>query len=444
MADIAPFRGILFDTGRVDASKVLAPPYDVIDADQRAALAAGDPHNVVRIDLPEPDGAGGLDRYQAAARTFEAWLADGTLVRDGSRCIYRYHQTFHLPGHERATTRRGFIAAVRLEPFSAGVVLPHERTLAGPKQDRLALMKASRAYFSQVFGLYRDPGGEVERLFRRIDDRKADVDASMDGVHHQLWRIADAELIGKVRRLMAPHKLYIADGHHRYETMLALRDHLAGTVAGGALGQYSSAQYGSMFLVATDDPGLVVLPTHRLIHGLEGFSAQTLLARAQEHFVVERLPGAARDGARIRDAIANTPGHQPSFVAVFPGDADAWQLTLEPHVNPAAVGLSGHAALLRLDVTLLHGLVLERILGIDAAAQEAQTHIRYVKDTASALEQVAAGKAQVGFLVNPTKVEQVRQVADAGEVMPQKSTYFFPKLASGIVMARVDPDEDLA
>ena len=440
MADIAPFRGILYDTQRVDASKVLAPPYDVIDPEQRAQLAAADPHNVVRLILPE--GEGGGDRYQAAARTFDEWLASGVLARDPTRCVYRYHQVFRSAElGDRTVTRRGVVAAVRLEPFSAGIIVPHERTLAGPKQDRLALMKATNAHFSQIFGLYQDAAGEVERQLKHVDTKRPDIEGTTpDGVLHRLWRVADAELIGKLRRLFAPKRIYIADGHHRYETMLALREHLA---AGGSLGQYSSAQYGSMFLVSTDDPGLVVLPTHRIVHGLADFSPQRLLERAREHFIVERIAGAARDAARIRETIAITPAHQPSFAAVFPGDPDAWQLTLDPHVNPASLGLGAHPALLRLDVTLLHGLVLDRLLGITSAAQEAQTNLRYLKDTAKTLDEIAAGKGQVAFVVNAAKVEHVRQIADAGEVMPQKSTFFYPKLASGLVMARVDPDEDL-
>jgi len=439
VADIASFRGILYAPGH-DASKVLAPPYDVIDSDQRSQLAASDPHNVVRLILPQADNGG--DRYQAAARTLDDWLARGVLVRDGSRCLYRYHQVFRSAElGDRTVMRKGLIAAVRLEPFSSGIILPHERTLTGPKQDRFALMKATHAHFSQIFSLYQDAAGEIERVVRKIDEKKPDLEGTTpDGVMHRLWRIADAELVGRLRRLFAPKKLYIADGHHRYETMLALRDHLS---MGASPGQYSSVQYGSMFLVSMDDPGLVILPTHRIVHGLADFSPARLLERVREHFLVDRLPGAARDPVAIRAAIANTPGHQPSFAAVFPGDPDAWQLTLDAHVNPSSLGLGGHPSVLRLDVTLLHSLVLDRLLGITPAAQEAQTNLRYVKDTAATLDQIAAGKGQAAFLVNAARIDQVRQVADAGEVMPQKSTFFYPKLASGIVMARVDVDEDL-
>jgi len=433
VAEIAPLRGILFDPSRVDGAKVFAPPYDVIDADERARLAAADPHNVVRLILP--------DSYAAAAKTFEDWLAAGVLRRDDRKAIYRYHQIFRHPDlGDRDVTRTGFIAAVKLYGFDERVILPHERTLRGPKEDRLALMKATRAHFSQIFTMFRDQSGDIERLFRKIDREPPVFDFTMaDGVRHVLWRCADAETIGKLRHLMAPKKLYIADGHHRYETMLALRDHLG---AGRELSSYSAAKYGTMFLSAMDQPGLVVLPTHRILHSVDGLTPATLLDKLREHFIVDRIESGATDGQRIRDAIAAAPQHQPALAVAFPGDAHAWRLTLQPQVNTLALGLATkHVAML--DVTLLHGLVLERILGITPAAQEAQTNLRYVKDTGKALAALAEPGVQAVFLLAPVKVDQVKHVADAGEVMPQKSTFFFPKIASGVVMNRIDPDEDL-
>jgi len=443
VADIAPFRGILFDTKRVDLSKVIAPPYDVIDAAQRAKLAA-DPHNVVHIDLPEVSAAQGGDKYAQAAKTFEQWQAEGILRRDTSRAIYRYHQRFTSAElGNRTVTRKGFICAIKLVPWSEGVVRPHERTLKGPKEDRFKLISATSAHFSQVFGLYSDVSGEIERFFRRWDHSEPTIKAATaDGVEHMLWPISDAETIGKLRRQMIPKHVYIADGHHRYETMLAIRDQLA---AARDPGQYSSAQYGSIFLASMDDPGLIVLPTHRVVHGLDGFSKDTMLTRAREYFMVDKIAGGASSADAVRASVAEAPAHQPAFAAVFPGDPDAWRLTLDPHVSPAAVGLAGHPSVVRLDVTLLHGLLLERILGITPAAQEAQTNLRYVKDTAAALAAAknAEGGAQVVFVMGAPKVADVKHVADAGEIMPQKSTYFYPKLATGLVMAKVDPDEDL-
>lgn len=442
MADLAPFRGILFDPSRVDLAKVLAPPYDVIDPDERARLAAADPHNVVRLILPEaPGGDGGGDAYAAAAKTLAAWLGSGVLRRDDRRAVYRYQQAFTHPDlGDREVVRTGFIAAIRLQPFAERVVLPHERTLRAPREDRLALMTATSAHLSQPFALYRDPAGEVERLLRKHERDAPVFDVRLpDGVRHTLWRIADAETIGKLRHLMAPRKLYLADGHHRYETMVALRDRLA---ARGELAPYSAAQYGTMFLCPMDHQGLVTLATHRVLHGVDGFTGAGLLDRLRGTFAVDRIDGGAASPAAIRASLADAPGHQPALAVAFPGEPHAWRLTLEPSANARALARASKSTAL-LDVSLLHGLILEEALGVTPAQQEAQAHLRYVKDTGAALAQLGAPGTQAVFVLSPIGVDVVRQVADAGDVMPQKSTYFFPKLASGVVMNRVDPDEDL-
>ncbi len=449
MPDIAPIRGVLYDPARVELGKVIAPPYDVIDAAERARLVAADPHNIVRLILPElaPElaseagAAVGGDKYAAAGKTLEAWLAAGVLRRDVYKAVYRYHQVFrHADLGDREVIRQGFIAAVRLHPYSDRVIIPHERTLRAPREDRLALMKATRAHLSQVFALYRDAAGEADRIFRKAEREAPLIDArTADGTLHRLWRVSDAEVIGKLRHLMAPKKLYIADGHHRYETMLALREHLA---AGKELSTYSSAQYGAMFLCNHDQQGLVVLPTHRVLHGLQGFARDAFLEQARAQFIVEKIDGGGKDPTAVRAALATAVQHQPTLAVAFPGDSHGWKLTLAPHVNLTTLGL-GAPAVARLDVSLLHGVILERILGISAAAQEAQTNLRYVKDTAQALAQLGATDTQAVFILSAMPVEQVTHIADGGEVMPQKSTYFYPKLASGLVLSTVDPDEDL-
>jgi uncharacterized protein (DUF1015 family) len=435
MAEIAPFRGIRYDTDRVDAARVLAPPYDVIDDAGRAELAARDPHNCVRLILPEGEGD---DRYQTAARTLEAWLGEEVLRRDERPALYRYHQVFEsaeLGG--RRVTRKGFVAAVRLHAYDERVILPHERTLRGPKLDRLKLMRATRAHFSQIFTMYSDPSGETDRAFADAERRDPILDAATsDGTRHRCWRVDDPEVIGRVTRLMAPLKLYIADGHHRYETMLALRDELRAE-AGDRADPQAPHEFGTLFVTNMDDEGLVVLPTHRLVHGVADFDPDRLLARVRDHFEVQTVTGGALDPEAIRTALTRAGARRPSLAAVFPGRADAALLSLRSDLEPGAAGLSGPPALVRLDVTLLHELILEGILGIDRAALEAQRNLVYVKETARALERTAAGEGQVCFLMNPTPVDQVRAVADAGEVMPQKSTFFFPKIASGVVFRSV-------
>jgi uncharacterized protein (DUF1015 family) len=437
MAEIAAFRGILYDTARVEPSKVLAPPYDVIDEEERRQLCALDPHNAVRLILPEGDGDA---RYQNAAGILSSWLEEQVLRRDERPALYRYHQVFtsaELGG--RSITRRGFIAAVRLHRFDERIILPHERTLSGPKVDRLKLMDATGAHFSQIFTLYSDPSGESDRAFAAAESARPTIDGTTaDRTRHLLWRVDDAVTVGRVVRLLAPLKLYIADGHHRYETMLALRDRLRER-AGGDLESRSTANFGCMFLCNMDDPGLVVLPIHRLIHGLDGFTADAMLKKVERWFEV--TPLASGDAAAIKERLADASRRRPSFVAAFPG-RDPVLLQVKAEVHTAATA-PGSPVARSLDVSMLHELVLESALGIDRAAQAAQSNIRYYKDTADLLQRVARGEGQVAFVMHPTRVEQVKAVADAAEIMPQKSTFFYPKIASGAVINPVRPEESL-
>ena len=437
MAEIAAFRGILYDTGRVQPSRVLAPPYDVIDEEERQELLAMDPHNAVRLILPDGDGD---QKYPNAARILNGWIEEQVLRRDPRPALYRYHQVFtsaELGG--RTITRKGFIAAVRLHRFDERVILPHERTLSGPKVDRLKLMEATGAHFSQIFTLYSDPSRESDRAFATAESRPPTLDGTTaDGTRHLLWRVDDAETVGRVVRVLAPLKLYIADGHHRYETMLALRDRLRER-AGGELESRSSANFGCMFLCNMDDPGLVVLPIHRLVFGVEGFDRQAVQKKVERWFDVTTLPSV--DAAAVKTALADASRVRPSVVAAF-ADKTAVLLQLKPEVHAAATA-PGSPVARSLDVSVLHELVLESALGIDRAAQAAQTNIRYYKDTADLLARVARGEGQVAFVMHPTRVEQVVAVADASEIMPQKSTFFYPKIASGAVINPVRPEESL-
>ena len=442
MAEIVPFKGIRYDTSRVDASSVLAPPYDVIDGDQRARLAALDKHNCVNVILPEGEGD---DKYPAANAALNSWLEEGILIRDDVPCIYRYHQTYQLEelGPE-PVTRKGFIAAVRLHPFDARVIRRHERTHKGPKIDRLKLWDCTSSHLSQIFTLYSDPTGETDRAFSAAEAQEPVLDGTTaDGTRHRVWRVSDAETIEVIQKHLADTNLYIADGHHRYETMLALQEKMRDR-AGGGLDEHSAAQYGMLFLANMDDPGLVVLPTHRLVHSVADFAADEFCERIAKHFSVIEVPGAAQNGDVVRRALDEAAKVRPSFAAVLPGRPGALILTLREDVDLRAEGLEGSEAGLGLDVTLLHGLILEKVLGIDRAAQEAKTNIAYVKDTQEALDRTAGGEGQVCFIMNPTPVKQVVAVSDADDVMPQKSTFFYPKIASGTVFNRVDPTESLA
>jgi uncharacterized protein (DUF1015 family) len=439
MAEIAPFRGILYSKQAGEPSQLLAPPYDVISDAERQELEARDPHNCVRLILPQkPKDAKEDDaKYGAAAELLKAWLADGTLKRDDKPAIYRYHQKFEVDG--APIVRKGFIARIRLQKFDEGIVLPHERTLSGPKADRLKLMRASRAHFSQIFGLYSDRDRVTDRAFERIEAGAPEMEGvTTDGVTQRLWRLTDPDEQARVIDFLDDKKIYIADGHHRYETMIALREELRAE----AKSPRSSVEYGVMFFCNMDDPGLVVLPTHRVVHGLPSFDRASLLRRAKEFFVVSEGPLAPP--LAVKQALAGHGKRGPTVAMVTP-DADkiAYLRVRGDLIVSSVPAMAGPKELHALDVALLHGLLLETLLGIDRQAQEKQTNLRYSKDFAKAMEEAKAPGVQAVFLMNPTKVEQVKAVADVGEVMPQKSTFFYPKIASGLVMNPIDPAEEV-
>jgi uncharacterized protein (DUF1015 family) len=431
MAAIAPFMGLRYDLSRVgDAARVLAPPYDVIGQAERQELEARHPENVVRLELPRGDGEA---RYAGAARLLSTWTAGGVLRADPEPAAYLYEQQFTWA--ERAYTRRGFIAAVRLEPFERRVVLPHERTLSAPKEDRRRLMRATGAQISPVFGLYRDAEGAAEAELAAATAGATDLDATTaDGVRHRMWVVTDAQRLGRLAAVLRDKQILIADGHHRYETLLALRDELrpAGAPPGTA-----AADFGMMFLARAEDPGLLVLPTHRLVSDLPAFDAAALRAAAAPAFEVTR--GDERTAGAIEERLGRARQEATAGRAVFAlrvrGERETTWLAQKPIVDLSALG---PPALRNLDVTVLHGVLLAPLLGIDAAAMERQAFLSYTHDTAEALARVERGEVQAAFLMNATPVAQVLAACEAGFVLPQKSTYFQPKLATGLVMYRLD------
>jgi uncharacterized protein (DUF1015 family) len=434
MAEIVPFAGLRYDLSRVDdAARVLAPPYDVIGEAERSDLEARHPHNVVRLELPRGEGDA---RYGAAANLLRAWRTEGVLKRDPTPSMYLYEQQFTWAG--KAYVRQGFIAGVKLEPFDKRVVLPHEHTLTGPKEDRRKLLVATRTQISQVFGLYRDPDGAAKGELQAVAAGTPAIDATTpDGTHHRLWVIDEAKRLNKLAGVLRDKQILIADGHHRYETMVSLRGELRG--AGGA-GAREPADYGAMFLARAEDPGLLVLPTHRLVKGLESFSQSALLAAAGAAFDV--IPGdettAQAVEARLAQLSVGQEGDgQPRVVfgVRAAGKRGPTWLVLKPIVDLSALG---PPALRSLDVTVLHGVLLGPLLGIDAAAMAKQTNLAYTHDTSEALARVDAGDVQAAFLMNATSVAQVLEACEQGHVLPQKSTYFQPKLATGLVMYAVE------
>ena len=422
MAKIRPFRGLRYTLeAGASATPLMAPPYDVVDAQGRADLVAQSENNCMRFILPEGDGD---EKYARGASAFRGMVSEA-MTRDPKPGIYVYHQTFEALG--ATYVRKGMVALIELTRFGNGPVLAHERTLSGPKMDRLKLMRACEAHLELVFGMFSDPGKGWESI---VDPAKGEpvLTADFDGVDHALWKVDDPAAIEALQAHLDDKSIYIADGHHRYETMCAFREELEGR-------GHPAAAYGMIYLSNLDDPGLVVLPTHRLVHGLSGVDLGAVLEQAGAFFDVttEDLP---QDTEAMRARMAEAGRERAAFGLTVPGSGKLAVLTLRADFDPAGAGLGDIApALQHLDVALLHELVLERALGITKEAQAAKTNLRYFKSYEKSIEVAKSGddKTQLVCFMNATPVKDVVAVCDSGEVMPQKSTFFFPKIPNGLV-----------
>ena len=428
MADISTFRGIRYREGMA-LDEVVAPPYDVLSAAQAADLRARSPYNAVHVDLPVPPGAAAGDAaYAHAAELFRGWRDEGTLVRDELPGISVIDQTYTGPdGAER--TRRGFVARLRLASLEERVVLPHERTHAGPKVDRLRLYRATHADVSQIFLLFPDDDGAVGAA---LEAAAAGIPAAAwreardgDGNRHRIATVTGAAA-ERVAEGLRDRRLYIADGHHRYETALAYRDERR------AAGD-SSADTLMVYLCSLSDPGLTVFPTHRLVRGITPLSLDELVAHVRPFFDVVGEPVTGAEACRaMLERLPEQADPGRVFGLYLPrAEACLTVKTREPAASArlAADGFSSDAA--GLSVTILHELLLREALGLEH--DEAERHVDYAKSVPDALAALDGGGYELGAFLNATLVDQVRAIADHGEVMPQKSTYFYPKLLTGLV-----------
>jgi len=435
MARIYPFRAWRYSLPAVRLDEVATQPYDKITPAMQQGYYQRSPYNLVRIILGLPelfDAEKGESVYTRAARDFKAWRDRGVLVQEKSPCIFAYSQRFRVPGTGVEKERRGFIALGKLYEYAERVVFRHEQTLSKPKSDRLNLLRATRAHFGQIFMLYSDPAGSVEKILYE-GSGAADAEVTDEyGVAHRIWRIDDAATIRLLATAMADKKLIIADGHHRYETALNYaKEHAPAKTAATETNSlplphpaYPEAA-AMMTFVNMDADGLVILPTHRVVHGLAAFDAEGFASAAEPFFTVEALAegGAADLVARLGDE------RGPAFVAVTRTGAFLLRSRQE---TAALAGVPERQR--QLDLTHLHALVLDKLLGLDADKVREQTNLRYLRDAGEAVEQVRRGEADVAFLTKPVTMEQLREVAFAGDVMPQKSTDFYPKLLSGLAI----------
>jgi uncharacterized protein (DUF1015 family) len=445
MAEIVPFRGIRYAASKGRAlGQLLAPPYDMVSQGQREELLRRSPHNVVHLTLGEErtGDAPGANKYTRAAHYWSTWLSQGILSRDPAPALYPLEQSFWSPDG-RSLRRRGFMAAVRLHEFSEGVIVPHEKTLVAPKADRLEILRSVRANLSPLFGLYRDEAGATAEVLEVAcaGEPVAETDSD-DGVHHRLWHTEAPVLAERLQALVARERIFIADGHHRYETALVYRRALEAQEPG--LPASGGHHYILMFLCPMSDPGLFLFATHRLVFGLKEFSAPRFLEALGRWFTVNTLAEDLRRPAGRAWAVsklAEHAGKQTTFLVVTAEDGRGRIVTLREDADLAAAGLPANETLRALDVTVLHSLVLQRLLGLSPSAQENQESLTYVRDAGEAVNRVLSGEHAVGFLMNPTPMWQVEAVGDAGETMPQKSTLFYPRLQSGLVMREVNPHE---
>jgi len=432
MVDVQPLQGIRYVSQAIgDLSQVVAPPYDVISEEAQARYYARNPYNIIRLELgrDEPDDTVLNNRYTRAASMLAEWRVQDILREDDAPRYYCYQQAFTYNG--QSYTRTSLLARVRLEPWSARVVLPHEHTLAKPKSDRLKLMEACATNISPIMSLYDDPQGRMRKLLSSYaaDPEIKIIDEAQE--EHHLHAITDEQSIALIQDFFSERRLYIADGHHRYETALNYREEVLAMRKD--LHSDDAVNFVLMALIDLDDPGLLVLPTHRLVSSLSQDALAALSnQRLGQYFMVRELAMGDYPPEVPLQMLAQADADVPSCVICTA--EQSWLVSLNEQ-GKARMEQSGHStAWNSLDVAVAHTLILEALLGLTTDDLTAGTHVRYTRDTQQALQAIQKGEAQVAVLLNPTRVRQICEVAEADDRMPQKSTYFYPKLITGLVM----------
>ncbi len=446
MALVQPFRAYRYNPSLAPFDKVLTQPYDKISPAQQEKYYAADPHNLIAVEKGRilKDDTPQSNVYTRAAASLNSWIAENVIHQDPAPAFYAYTQEYDVPGTSLRRTRRGFIGLGKLEDYSANVIFRHEHTLSGPKADRLELLRHTRTHTGQLFLLYSEPHRQIDAILEEVQSSQPPVTQLTDeyGVIHRLWLVAEPHRIAAIQKAMADQKLVIADGHHRYETSLNFRNEnrtRAGKLIPDALYEFSM-----MTFINTRSEGLTILPTHRVVANLRDFSWSAVRRYLEPWFTTQVFPF---ESAAQRHEIAAKFLHQlptsksQRAIGVYPAPEGAhrafYLLTLRPEADLAQILPSLSPLQRELDVVLLHQGILEPALGITPHAVASESNLSYEREATAALDAVDRGAAQIAFLLNPVDVDLVVQVATAGEVMPQKSTDFYPKLLSGITMFRI-------
>ena len=438
MINITPFRGVLYSQKKIrDLAKVIAPPYDVISKAEQERLYKKSPYNFVRLDLSqEPDS------YESAAQMLQEWQAQGIFERDEQPAIYFLSHRFKLKGGEERT-RLGFIAAVELQDLETGNIRPHEKTHDAPKEDRLKLMLASQAQLSPIFALYSQPKQTINRIFSVAVEGVAPTTGfeQDNGDVCRMWRITDAEVIQKVRREMLDQQLLIADGHHRYEATLSYRDRMR--QERGQWNGQESFNYIMTYCANIDDENVVILPTHRLVRGYPHKPFLELEEALQTYFYVEQHPKTPEGKVSFLKALKTAAKKHRVIGASFKRDPRYLILRLKNKRIMQRLAKDLSAPLRELDVTALHLLILEHILGMPPELQESGDTIQYSQDEEAVLQTLEKEDFQAAFILTATKKEEIQSIVAGGDKMPQKSTYFYPKLPSGLLFNTIDAEEQI-
>jgi uncharacterized protein (DUF1015 family) len=447
MAQVFPFRAFRYNPSVAPYERVLTQPYDKISPAMQEKYYAADPHNLITVEKGRAYAEDSKENsvYTRAASALQSWIGTKAIEQDSAPAFYGYTQDYVVPGSTVRRTRRGFIGAGKLEEYAAGVVFRHEQTLSGPKADRLELLRHTRTHTGQLFMLYSDPHQQVDQILKDEESSGAPVTQMTDeyGVIHRLWKITDAGKIEAIQKHMSEQKLVIADGHHRYETSLNFRNE--SRTRAGKITPDAAYERSMMTFINTQSEGLTILPTHRVVANVRDFSWSAVLRYLEPWFSSEIIPfqnETERGAAQERFLSKLTANKAQRTIGAYPkaeGPSGAFYLLrLRPEADLGQLlpGLSANQR--ELDVVLLHQGILEPVLGITPHAVASESNLSYEREAAAAIEAVDKGNAQVAFLLNPVGIELMMRVATAGEVMPQKSTDFYPKLLSGITMYRIE------
>jgi uncharacterized protein (DUF1015 family) len=447
MPEIAPLKGLLYNQQLIrNMDEVITPPFDVISPEEQEMYYKRHPYNMIRLILGQrqPKDDEYNNWYTRAAEALRSWQEEAVLIRDAKPAFYDYEIDYQESSHQ-LRMRQGVICLVRLQEFSHGSVLPHERTYEGTKSERLKLMRACNANLSQVFALYPDPSQEVSECLRQGREERLVFDfTDSTGIHHRMWRVSQTEVVHKVVEYMRDKVTFIADGHHRYETALNYQRLMQQKYP--ARGEKASFNYVLMYLANMHQEGLSILPTHRLFVHLPQFEMETFLARATDYFEVVSFPFTPASRSKIQGEFLKSlhrPGdHQ--VIGFYVSKSEKFViLKLREDVSHDAWRVQLPVPLQKLDVVVLTELILKKLLNVDEALLNDETRIKYRHDAMDAIEEVRSNRFKVVFLLNHTKIEQLQEIATSGLFMPHKSTYFYPKVIDGSVLNLLDPHEDV-